>query len=184
MKSLDSKGCGMVERRMKTISAICLAGVLGFALQAAAQTKKADKQAVVDPAAFMTKFDIDRDAKLSKTELSAGLRSLKENIVTTQNDSWKKFDEDGDAKINPAELKKLLDENDKPPKVEPDAFLKQFDRNRDNMLDSFELNTGFKTLKPNSMTAKSDFWKKFDGNFDGKIDLGGLTRLLDEYYKQ
>src|SRR5205823_10237346 len=86
---------------MKTIPALGIVGlVAAISLAAAAPPKKKDdKPEKVDPVAFIKKFDTDNDGKLDKTELSTGLRSLKQNSVTTKNDAWKKFDEDGDGKI-------------------------------------------------------------------------------------
>ena len=105
---------------MKKIIALAAASLIAaFALDAATPPKKPttpakkkdDKPEKVDPVAFMKKFDTDNDGKLDKTELSAGLKSLKHNSVTTKGDSWKRFDTDGDGKINATELKKLLEEN-------------------------------------------------------------------------
>lgn len=168
---------------MKMIFALCATVALPVFLQAAPPPKKSDKPEKVDPVAFVKKFDTDNDNKLDKTELSTGLRSLKQNSITTKNDSWKKFDEDGDGKISVTELRKLLEENSKE-KVEPVAFMEKFDRNRDGKLDSFEMSTGFKSLTPTALTAKSDFWKTFDANYDGKINSKELEKLLEEYNKQ
>lgn len=173
---------------MKPIIALCLSGAFFLSLPASAQNKSApgkkkdDKSDKVDPAAFLKKFDADNDAKLDKTELSNGLRSLKHNVITTKNDSWKAFDADGDGKVNVTELGKLLDENSKED-VDPVAFMEKFDRNRDGKLDNFEMSTAFKSLKPTELTAKSDFWKKFDANYDGKINAKELEKLLEEYNK-
>lgn len=79
-----------------------------------AKKKKEPKPEKVDERKLMTKYDTDNDRKLDKTELSAALKSLKHNEVTTKNDAWKKFDEDGDGKIDHKELGKLLDSNAEP----------------------------------------------------------------------
>jgi Ca2+-binding EF-hand superfamily protein len=166
---------------MKLIPVLCTVLASPFFLQAAPPTKS-DKPEKVDAGAFLKKFDTDGDVKLDKTELSAGLRSLKHNVVTTRNDSWKAFDADADGRISLTELGKLLDENSKE-KVEAVPFMEKFDRNRDGKLDTFEMSTGFKSLRPTPLTAKSDFWKKFDANYDGKINAKELEKLLDEYNK-
>lgn len=107
---------------MKTLLSLCivLAAFSGFTLEAAAPKKpttpakkKETKPEKVDPVAFLKKFDEDKDGKLDKKELSAGLKSLKHNSVTTKNDSWKRFDTDGDGKLDQKELAKLLEENSK-----------------------------------------------------------------------
>lgn len=167
---------------MRILSALCAAVALSASLRAA-PPKKSDKPEKVDAAAFLKKHDTDNDGKLDKTELSAGLRSLKHNIVTTRNESWKAFDGDGDGKISLSELGKLLEENNRE-NIEPVAFMGTFDRNRDGKLDAFEMSTAFKSLKPNALTAKSDFWKKFDANYDGKINSKELEKLIEEYNRQ
>ena len=103
---------------MKTFLVCCTAIVIGLSasLHAAAPkkpatSKKNDKPEKVDPAALLKKFDEDNDGKLDKKELSAALKSLKHNSITTKNDSWKRFDTNGDGKIDLNELKKLLEEN-------------------------------------------------------------------------
>jgi hypothetical protein len=111
----------MVElTTMKTLLTLCLVlfTASGIAVQAATPKKpttpakkKEVKPEKVDPAAFMKKFDEDKDGKLDKKELSTGLRSLKSNSITTKNDSWKRFDTDGDGKLDLKELTKLLEEN-------------------------------------------------------------------------
>jgi Ca2+-binding EF-hand superfamily protein len=180
---LDRAGGRVKAPAMKAILAACFTGFLLVSLQAAAPpaTKKGAKAEKVDAATFLKKFDTNSDGKLDKAELAEGLKTLRENSVTTKNDSWKKFDEDADGKISLAELKKLLDSNDKPNPVDPAEFLKKFDLDRDGKLNTTELNMGIKSLKPNSLTAKPDFWKKFDENYDGKINLKELEKLLDEY---
>ena len=84
-----------------------------------AKKKKEPKPEKVDERKLMTKYDTDNDRKLDKTELSAALKSLKHNNVTTKNDAWKKFDEDGDGKIDHKELGKLLDSNAEPEEGKP-----------------------------------------------------------------
>ena len=158
---------------------LCVALLLpGLVL--AAPPKKDDKP---DPVAFIQKFDTNADHKLDATELSAGLKTLRQNRVTTKNDSWKKFDTDGDGKINLMELKKLFEENSREP-VEAGAFMAQFDANKDGKLDSLEMSAAFRSLKPNALTSTRDFWKKFDTNFDGKLNAKEVEKLIEEYNGQ
>jgi Ca2+-binding EF-hand superfamily protein len=85
--------------------------------------KKGGKTDNVSARDLLTKNDADGDKKLDKTELSSALKTLKRNVVSTKNDSWKKFDEDSDGKIDQKELEKLLEANAAPPEepVDPTA---------------------------------------------------------------
>jgi hypothetical protein len=85
--------------------------------------KKGGKTDNVSARDLITKYDTDGDKKLDKTELSSALKTLKRNVVSTKNDSWKKFDEDSDAKIDQKELDKLLEASAAPPEtpVDPKA---------------------------------------------------------------
>lgn len=99
---------------MKTLLSFLIVSVMVFAtaLNAADTKKKNTKPAAnATPAQLLAKFDEDKDGKLDKTELTKLLKSLKENSITTKNDSWKKFDKNGDGKLDLAELTDLLKNN-------------------------------------------------------------------------
>jgi hypothetical protein len=85
--------------------------------------KKGGKTDNVSARDLITKNDTDGDKKLDKTELSSALKTLKRNVVSTKNDSWKKFDEDNDGKIDQKEMEKLLEASAPPPDepVDPKA---------------------------------------------------------------
>ena len=90
---------------------------------AKSEAKKGGKTDNVSARDLITKNDTDGDKKLDKTELSSALKTLKRNVVSTKNDSWKKFDEDSDGKIDQKELEKLLEASAAPPEapVDPKA---------------------------------------------------------------
>jgi hypothetical protein len=100
-----------------------LSCAVSFAVAAPPAKKKAAKTDNVSARDLITKYDTDGDKKLDKTELSGALKTLKRNVVSTKNDSWKKFDEDSDAKIDQKELDKLLEASAAPPEapVDPKA---------------------------------------------------------------
>jgi hypothetical protein len=115
---------------MKAILLTCavLSGIVSIASAAPpakedAKTKKASKADKGNARDLLAKYDTDADKKLDKTELSSALKSLKRNVVSTKNDSWKKFDDDGDTKLDQKELDKLLEANAEPPEapVDPNA---------------------------------------------------------------
>jgi hypothetical protein len=91
--------------------------------KADSKTKKAAKEEKVNARDMLAKYDANYDKKLDKMELSMALRSLKRNVVSTKNDSWKKFDGNSDEKIDQKELDKLLEANAEPPEapVDPKA---------------------------------------------------------------
>jgi hypothetical protein len=110
---------------MKTAVLSCAVLSCFFSFAAAAPPKedakkkkeaKAEKGNARD---MLAKYDADSDKKLDKTELSAALKSLKRNVVSTRNGSWKNFDADNDDKIDQKELDKLLDANAELPAEEP-----------------------------------------------------------------
>src|SRR4051794_34935666 len=107
---------GTVQSRpMKAIllTSAVLSCFLSIAVAAppAKEAKKASKGDKGNARDMLAKYDTDADKKLDKTELSNALKSLKRNLVSTKNDSWKKFDEDGDSKLDQKELDKLLEAN-------------------------------------------------------------------------
>src|SRR6186997_3153898 len=91
-----------------------LSCAVSFAV-AAPPAKKGGKNDNPSARDLITKYDTDGDKKLDKTELSSALKTLKRNVVSTRNDSWKKFDEDGDGKIEQKELDKLIEASAPPP---------------------------------------------------------------------